>query len=247
VDLDIHRYDLAGRGPLLLMLGASLLTLVLVRGYTRLARARGWRSGRIGDVHVHHLVLGIVLALVSGMLDISLRPGADGRALLAVLFGAGAALILDEFALSVHLRDVYWTPAGRRSIEVSLMWVLLGLLLLVGVSPFGIHDQSEIPRIVSFALVAVAICLSVVTCLKGKLTLGLLSIFLPPVGLVAAARLARPGSVWATLFYADDADKQSRSRERFDPAHSATERARHWLHDLIGGAHDLPLPRGRPR
>ena len=80
-DLDIHTYDLAGRGALLLMLGASLLTLVLTRGYTRMARTRGWRSGRVGDVHVHHLVVGIVLALVSGMLDISLRPGADGRRL----------------------------------------------------------------------------------------------------------------------------------------------------------------------
>src|SRR6185312_8970010 len=147
-----------------------------------------------------HLVVGIVLALVSGMLDIALHPADDVRAFLAVVFGAGAALILDEFALSVHLRDVYWTPAGRHSIEVSLMWVLLGLMLLVGVSPFGIHDQSEIPRIIGFALVAVAIGLSIVTCLKGKLTLGLLSIFLPPVGLIAAVRLARPGSVWASVF-----------------------------------------------
>jgi hypothetical protein len=247
VDLDIHRYDLAGRGPLLLMLAASLLTLVLARAYTRVARVRGWRSGRLGDVHVHHLVVGIVLALISGMLDISLRPGPEGRGLLAVLFGAGAALVLDEFALSVHLRDVYWTPAGRHSIEVSLMWVLLGLLLLVGISPFGIHDQSETPRIVGFTLVAIAIGLSVVTCLKGKLTLGLLSIFLPPVGLIAAARLARPGSVWATVFYSDDPVKQRRARERFDPAHSTLERSRHRLHDLIGGAPDVPLPRRRSR
>jgi hypothetical protein len=247
LDLDPHRYDLAGRGPLLLMLAASLLTLVLTRGYTRMARTRGWRSGRVGDVHVHHLVVGIVLALVSGMLDIALRPAPEGRAVIAVVFGAGAALILDEFALSVHLRDVYWTPAGRHSIEVSLMWVLLGLMLLVGVSPFGIHDQSEVPRIIGFALGAVAIGLSIVTCLKGKLTLGLLSIFLPPVGLVSAARLARPGSVWASVFYAGNPSKQRRAEQRFDPAHSSIERARHWFHDLIGGAHDLPFQRGSSR
>jgi hypothetical protein len=124
--LEIHHYGLAGREPLLLMLAASLLTLVATRTYTRLARARGWRSGRVGDVHLHHLVVGIVLALVAGMLEIALQPGELGREVFAVVFGAGAAFILDEFALSVHLRDVYWTSAGRHSIEVSIMWVLLG-------------------------------------------------------------------------------------------------------------------------
>jgi hypothetical protein len=160
VDIQIHHFGLAGREPLLFMLAASLLTLAGTRTYTRLARVRGWRSGRVGDVHVHHLVVGIVLALVAGMLDIALRPGGFGRELLAFVFGAGAAFILDEFALSVHLRDVYWSSEGRRSIEVSLMWVLLGALLLVGISPFGIHDSSEGPRAVGFAIVAVSILLS---------------------------------------------------------------------------------------
>ena len=244
MDITIHRYGLAGREALLLLLAASLLTLACTRAYTRIARTRGWGSGRIGDVHVHHLVLGIVLVLVSGMLDISLRPSDEVRDWLAIAFGAGAAFILDEFALSVHLHDVYWTPAGRHSIEVSLMWVLLGLLLLVGISPFGIHDHTEVPRTIGFALVAVSIVLSIVTCLKGKLTLGLLSIFLPPVGLVAAMRVARPGSVWASVFYRDNPEKLARAQERFDPAHSASERFRHRLHDLIGGAHDLPFVHG---
>src|SRR5579864_1754441 len=218
------------------MLAASLLTLIGTRTYTRLARVRGWRSGRLGDVHVHHLVVGIVLALVAGMLDIALQPGGAGRELFAFVFGVGAAFILDEFALSVHMRDVYWTAAGRRSIEVSLMWVLLGALLLVGISPFGIHDSSEGPRAIGFAVVAVSIVLSVVTCLKGKLTLGLLSIFLPPVGLVAAFRLARPGSVWAQLFYSPA--KASCARRRFDPTVARLERLRHSFSDLLGGRHD---------
>jgi predicted MFS family arabinose efflux permease len=244
VDIQIHHLGLAGRESLLIMLTASLLTLVGTRTYTRLARVRGWRSGRVGDVHVHHLVVGIVLALIAGMLDIALRPGGFGREVLAFVFGAGAAFILDEFALSVHLRDVYWSSEGRRSIEVSLMWVLLGALLLVGISPFGIHDSSEVPRAVGFAIVAVSIVLSVVTCLKGKLTLGLLSIFLPPVGLAAAIRLARPGSVWAAVFYRDNPAKQQRACDRFDLERSGTERARHWFQDLLGGAHDLPFVHG---
>jgi hypothetical protein len=233
--VQIHRFGLAGREPLLLLLAASLLTFAATRSYTRLARARGWGSGRIGTIHLHHLVLGNALTLVSGLLELTVQPRDIGLDILAVTFGIGAAFVLDEWALTVHLRDVYWTPEGRHSIEVCVMWALLGLLLLAGISPFGIHDGTEGPRIVGFAIVAVNIVLSAVTCLKGKLTAGLLSIFLPPVGLAAAYRLARPGSVWAQLFYGPA--QQARARARFDPASSRPERMRHRLADVIGGAH----------
>jgi hypothetical protein len=245
--IEIHRFGLAGKEPLLLLLAASLLTFAGTRIYTRLARLRGWGSGRVNDVHLHHMVVGMVLVLISGMVGIALQPGELGREILAMVFGAGAALILDEFALTLHLRDVYWTEEGRNSIEASIMWVLLGLLLLVGISPFGIHDQSEIPRIVGFTLVAASIVLSIVTCLKGKLTLGLLSIFLPPVGLAGAARLARPGSIWAQLFYRGDHEKLERARKRFDPQTALIERFRIHLADLVGGSHVSPPPaRGAP-
>jgi hypothetical protein len=236
--IKLHRFGLAGREPLLLMLSASLLTFAITRSYTRLARVRSWRSGRVGDVHLHHMVAGSVLTLVCGMFEIALQPRDVGVDLLAVGFGIGAAFVLDEFALSVHLRDVYWTPEGRRSIEVSIVWTLLGLMLLTGLAPFGIHDQTEIPRIIGFAVVIIAICLSIVTCLKGKLTLGLLSIFLPPVGLVAAYRLARPRSVWAQLFYGPR--RMARAETRFDPTTSKLEVLRHRFADLVGGRHDIP-------
>jgi hypothetical protein len=231
----IHHLGLAGREPLLLLLTASLLTFVVTRAYTRLARVRSWRSGRVGDVHLHHLVVGNVLTLVCGMLELAFQPHDVGLDVLSIGFGIGAAFVLDEWALTVHLRDVYWTPEGRHSIEVSIMWALLGLLLLTGISPFGIHDGTEGPRAVGFAIVALNIVLSVITCLKGKLTLGLLSIFLPPVGLVAAYRLARPGSVWAQTFY--DERKRECARRRFDASASRLEGLRHGLADLVGGRH----------
>jgi lysyl-tRNA synthetase class 2 len=232
-----HRFGLGGREPLLFLLAGSLLTFALTRLYTRLARVRKWGSGRLGEVHLHHMVLGNVLMLVCGLCVIAFQPDDIGLDLFAIGFGMGAAFVLDEWALTVHLRDVYWTPEGRHSIEVSIIWMLLGLLLLAGIAPFGIHDQTEIPRIIGFATVAAAIVLSVITCLKGKLTLGLISIFLPPVGLVAAFRLARPGSVWSQLFY--DEDKRRRAHERFDPLTSRLEGRRHWFADLLGGRHDL--------
>ena len=240
--VEIHRYGLAGRQALLLLLAASLLTFVLARLYTRLARRHNWPSGRIGEVHVHHMVVGVVLVLASGMLDISLNPGDDGREILAIAFGVGGAFILDEFALTFHLRDVYWTEEGRRSIDACIMWLLLGALLLVGVSPFGIHDKTEIPRTIGFAVIAVNIVLSIVTCLKGKLTLGLLSVFLPPVGLVTSIRLARPGSVWAQLFYPIESHKFDRAIARFHPDESQIERLRIRVFDFVGGAPNAPTP-----
>jgi len=242
--IEIHRFGLAGRETLLLLLAASLLTFALTRVYTRLARTRGWRSGRVGDVHLHHMVVGIVFVLVSGMLDLALRPGGLARGLLAIAFGIGAAFILDEFALSLHVRDVYWSSEGRHSIDAIIAWVLLGALLLVGVSPFGIHDQSEVPRIAGFVVVGINIVLSVVTCLKGKLTLGLLSIFLPPVGLAASVRLARPGSFWAQRFYRGNGAKLARARARFNPDQSQLERLRLRMGDLVGGTPDPPLGHG---
>jgi lysyl-tRNA synthetase, class II len=233
--VEIHRYGLAGREALLSLLAASIVTFVCVRLYTRLARRYGWRSGRIGAVHLHHMVLGVVLVLASGMLDISLDPGHTGRELLAVLFGIGGAFVLDEFALTFHLRDVYWTEEGRRSIDACIVWLLLGALLLVGISPFGIHDRTAIPRAIGFAVVIVNIGLSIVTCLKGKPLFGLLSVFLPPVGVVTAIRLARPGSVWAQLFYRSP-EKLHEAEARFHPEDSTLERTRLRVVDLLAGA-----------
>jgi hypothetical protein len=238
--IKFHRFGLAGREPLLLMLAASLVTFAATRLYTRVARVRRWRSGQVGDVHLHHLVAGNVLTLTCGMLELAFQPRDVGVDLLSIGFGIGAAFVLDEFALSVHLRDVYWTPEGRHSIEVSIIWTLLGLMLLTGVSPFGIHNQTEIPRMIGFAVVIVNIGLSIITCLKGKLTLGLLSVFLPPVGLVAAYRLARPGSIWAQLFYSPQ--QLTRARARFDPATSHLEVLRNRFTDLVGGRLDTSTP-----
>ena len=107
-----HRDELADRDALLLLLASSLATFALTRLYTRLARRHAWPASRVGGVRVHHMVVGFVLVLASGMVDLSLRLGDAGRDVIAALFGVGGAFILDEFALTFHLRDVYWTKEG---------------------------------------------------------------------------------------------------------------------------------------
>jgi hypothetical protein len=242
--VELHRDRLADRDALLLLLASSLGTFVLVRLYTRLARHHRWPGGRIGGVHVHHMVLGLVLVLASGMVNIALSLDDAGRDVVAVVFGVGGAFMLDEFALTFHLRDVYWTEEGRRSIDASIMWLLLGLLLLVGISPFGIHDHTVVPRTIGVVVVAINIVLSVATCLKGKLTLGLVSVFVPPVGLVTAVRLARPGSIWAQLFYPAGSPKLREALTRFHPHESRLERFRISVLDLLAGA---PNPSNSPK
>ena len=233
------RFGLAGREAILLLLASFLVVFAATRLYTRLARKHGWGSGHIGGVHLHHGVVGIVLVLLSGTVELAVQPGGDfGRDMLSLAFGAGAALTLDEFALALHLRDVYWTPEGRSSVEAIVLFVVLDGLLLVGLSPFGISDGSELPRAIAFAIVAFNIGVAVVVCLKGKLLLGLVSVFLLPVGVVAAVRLARPRSLWAARFYAGDPAKLARARARYAPEHSRAERLRLRAIDVVAGAHD---------
>lgn len=221
------------REPLGVLLAAFLVTFVLTRAYTRIARRRGWGSGSVGGVHLHHIVVGIVLVLVAGLVEIAERPGGLGRDALAVAFGVGSALVLDEFALSLYLRDVYWSEEGHRSIDASLLGVLLAALLLVGLSPFDVHAGGRVPRVAGAALVALDVALAAVTLAKGKQTLALLAVFVPGVGLVGAWRLAKPRSWWARRRYGER--KLARARARFDDPASLAHRLHERFDDLVGG------------
>jgi hypothetical protein len=73
----------------------------------------------IGGRHIHHFVPGILIAFASGVAGLTTRnEGAE--ATLAIPFGAGIGLTMDEAALLLDLRDVYWTREGILSVQVSL-------------------------------------------------------------------------------------------------------------------------------
>jgi hypothetical protein len=109
------------------------LTFAAARAVTHSIR-RGFGpfgNVRIGRRHIHHFVPGIGLALGSGGASIAVRREAIDP-WLAVPFGAGAALILDETALLIALEDVYWSDQGSLSIEVGFGAAsLLAVLALV--------------------------------------------------------------------------------------------------------------------
>jgi len=128
--LDAHKQ------PQALILVAFLVTFALVRFITHSIRAGRFKRvfhnvGTPGGTHLHHLVPGILLLLASGYLGIGLGPDVhrDG---FAVMFGVGAALTLDEFALWLHLEDVYWAKEGRQSVDAVVIAATLSTLLILG-------------------------------------------------------------------------------------------------------------------
>jgi hypothetical protein len=124
-----------GKEPAFFLTLAFLITFGVVRfiTYSIHDRKRTWfhnvttKSG----LHVHHVVPGLVLTLISGYLGLVL-PEPRPTWLLAIVFGVGAALVLDEFALVLRLADVYWEPQGRESIDAVVLAGGIALLYLLG-------------------------------------------------------------------------------------------------------------------
>ena len=235
-----------GRAAILWMLVAFVLTFLITRTITRRIQAKSKEptegaDGRsligditIGGVHIHHQVWGILLVLVSSLLEFAYRPDRPWVEILGVLFGIGAALALDEFALWVYMDDVYWKEEGRTSIDAVIVAASICLLLLVGLSPFGAADveAGDVAGYVALAItVVISGSLAVVCFFKGKLFLGFVAIFLPAIGLFGAIRLARPNSPWARRRYPEDSRKMARARARF----ARHDRRMDGFRRLIGG------------
>jgi len=232
----------SGRSAALWAFVGFILTFVITRGITRRIRAKkdqppdpnkdsgGFSDIYIGGVHVHHQVWGILLVLICGLLEFRFSPEPPWKEVLAALFGAGAALTLDEFALWFHLDDVYWGEEGRKSIDAILIGGALGLVLLMEASPIGTTQEDE--ETWAYVILVVVHLLTAAVCfVKGKLATGLIGIVVPIVATVGAIRLAKPSSVWAGRRYSEK--KMRRSHKRFDDDY---HRRRERLRDFIGGS-----------
>ena len=228
-----HYVYVSGREPLFFLLLAFVITFVGVRSYTRLGRKYGWGSGAVRGVHLHHLVPGIVASLTAGTAIVAFRPGDDSMLLLSALFGVGAALILDEFALVLHLDDVYWTEEGRSSIEATLIGFTLAALCLLATALLEADPGKDVPHWVLGGMIALNMSSALIAFLKGKLKLGTFGIFVPGLAIFAAARLAKPGSLWAHRFYRPEKLERSRARSTLQQARYAYVGR---LYDLIDGS-----------
>lgn len=236
-----------GKLPLLLALASFVLTFVITRVITRLIRAGKGPFGNVktGGVHIHHVVPGVILTVVGGFGSVAGGGHGFGSGMCAVLFGMGVGLVLDEFALILHLDDVYWSEQGRKSVEVVAVTAALVGLVLLGFVPFGVNDLSENElqdRGAAISTVAGNFLIALLALAKGKARLAIFGVIVPLVALIGAVRLARPGSPWAKRFY------RRRPRARAKSSLRAYRHDRRWagpsrkLEDWIGGRPD-PTPK----
>src|SRR5690606_30572110 len=178
-----------GRLPLFCFFAGMALGFLLVRLSVRMIRAGvRWWPGNINHdgIHVHHMVFGVVLMVAAGVASLAVPPDLTGwRAVIGAVFGVGTVLVLDEFALILHLRDVYWSQQGRISVDAVFVVLAVTGMLLVGVHPFVVEDTELVvgDRTLdgAWALLPLGLLLAtgVVTMLKGKVWTGLLGLFVP--------------------------------------------------------------------
>src|SRR5450755_804679 len=210
-----------GRLPLFCFFVAFLVSFAVIRLSVRMIRAQvRWWPGNVtpGNMHLHHMVFGVIF------------------------------MVLDEFALILHLRDVYWTSAGRVSIDAVFIAAALTALLLLGVTPTGVGDVAgylSVPggteALVSLILSTVVLfAFAAITLLKGKLWTGLFGLFLPFLFLIGAFRLARPQSPWSRWRYQRKPKKLARSSRREERLREPVIRVKTRIVDLVAGYHDPP-------
>jgi hypothetical protein len=230
---------------------AFVVTFVTTRVITRMIRAgRGPFKNNVSTsgLHVHHAVPGIILLVVGAFVSVSTGSTVPWAEIAAVLIGVGTSLVLDEFALILHLQDVYWADEGRISVEmVSLAIGCLGLVL-VGVNPFSFEGEDQLTDSATVAVTIIGVVLQVVviiTCvIKGKYKMALFGTFIPLLAQIAAIRLARPGSRWAKRRYGPKKLAKATARtaqydERFGPLTD-------WVSDFIAGKPSEPDPAPAP-
>ncbi|MGZ4574302.1 MAG: hypothetical protein ACXVXY_04785 [Mycobacteriaceae bacterium] len=225
--------------PMMSMFMAVLVTFVCTRVITRRIRSRTEPGGAlkdiaIGGVHIHHQVFGIVIMLCSGMALISATPEGVALHVVAAVFGVGVSLTFDEFALWLHVEDVYWSTEGRQSVD-AMFCVLVTTGLLVGGVDFVTGAVGTLEWWVSVAVLALDLALSVICVLKGKLITAVIGLFLQPVAIAGAIRLAKPRSWWGRRRYPLKPHRLARAERRFGAAYEARwNRAR----DFVGGSPD---------
>ncbi|MCG5432712.1 hypothetical protein LV457_10480 [Mycobacterium sp. MYCO198283] len=258
--LTIH-LDFVSRSriPLLCCLVAFMATFFVTRTIVRYIRAhagsdapRKWYQPRNighGDTHIHHVVFGVILVLLSGvtMVTLAVDGGLAEFTVAAVFFGVGAALVLDEFALILHLEDVYWAEDGRTSVDAVFAAVAVAGLLVLGLNPLSFFDvgiwrddHSVVARATVLAMAAATLALAVVVLLKGKVWTGLVGMFVTPLLVVGALRLSRPHAPWARWRYTDKPKRMHRALERERRLRRPVVQAKLWLQHVVAGEPQFP-------
>jgi hypothetical protein len=134
--------------PLFTMLASFTVTFGITRWITWTIRNKGGigpiKDVTVGDRHIHHFLPGGVLALSAGGVAIGTKGDVLDR-YLAIPFGVGVALVLDETALLLELDDVYWTEEGVLSVQIAFAAIamLSALAYTIRMLRHGEEQDSE--------------------------------------------------------------------------------------------------------
>ena len=243
VSIPVGRGDFSLR-PMMWMFLAILITFLVARIVTRLIRSGSGTGAGLGNVsiggnHVHHQVFGILIMIGSGIALVSAMPHGAALDAAAAAFGVGVGLTVDEFALWLHLEDVYWTEQGRKSVD-AIFCVLVIIGALIGGVDFVAGRIGTAAWWSSVAVLGVNLVLCVICLLKGKVVTGVIGIFIILVAIWGAIRLARPGSWWANHRYATRPRLARRAASRYD---HRNEEFWNRLRDFVAGAPTRQTPR----
>jgi hypothetical protein len=193
-----HHIQATGKETHFLILLAFVCSFGFIRTSAHMIRAQvSWWPGNVetkGGTHIHHLVWGILLLLSMGYLGISTDVNSPWFELVAVGFGIGMGLTMDEFALWLNLQDVYWSDKGRQSIDAVVVTTTLLVIAVLGVEFWvavwdavlllGGMDDSHAWVAIPIQLLGVA--LAVVCFRKGRKMTGIVGLFVPLVALIGA-------------------------------------------------------------
>ncbi|HEY6761829.1 MAG TPA: hypothetical protein VI318_20180 [Baekduia sp.] len=228
------RRAVPGTGTAFLVVAAFVVSFLAIRTSARLTRSVSWWPGGVqteGGVHLHHLVWGICMMMLAGFLSFAAPLGPPWWHITAIVFGVGVGFTLDEFALWVNLRDVYWAEQGRQSFDAVVVALAFAALVVLGTTPFGLDDPASITG--TAAVVVVVLGLSIICVLKGRILLGVVGLFVPVAGAFGAARLGHPTSPWARRRYTGERLVKAQSRYSDDALAIRWQRR---VADLIAGA-----------
>jgi hypothetical protein len=235
-----HIYNLVvaddGRQRAFVCLAALLISFLAIRTSARMTRAFTWWPGGVeteGGVHLHHFVWGIFLMMGAGFVGIGLHLHEPWAGIVAAIFGIGAGLTLDEFALWTRLEDVYWSPEGRSSLEAVTIVGTIGLLVVIGIRPFELNTTDSAVTVT--VTIAISVLVAMIAFLKGRILLGVIGLFILPIGLFGAIRIAHPRSPWAHRIYPPEGRRMNVAKRRFGDPQRVGARAKRWLTDVVGG------------
>jgi hypothetical protein len=240
IDLGFSGGSETVRTSVLLLFGSFLISFLFIRTSARLMRSPKvpWWPGSVtteSGLHLHHLVFGIILMLIGGTLGFALDESqSPWIEIAAVAFGIGAGLTFDEFALWVHLEDVYWSDQGRQSVDAAIIAIGFVALVLTGAFSANFDNDSTGLLAAGIAILVIDIVITVISFSKFRLLHGMAGLLIPPLAWWGAGRLAKPNSPWAKRYYGDrNPDKQARAEARY--GHRRIDRFKDRFRDAVGG------------